>query len=236
MEENKKLYEKRARLYPVIIATLIPFGLFVVFGSSVLNIYNELERVWNIIISVVPASLITAATVYGVKNLARSTSKALFQFPMFQEDESEMPTTEFLLYSNSMLSRQNKTLIRDKIKHDIGLVLLDEEQEKLHEREARQLIVDAVKQIRERTRGNQILFDYNCNLGFVRNFMGANVWSLIITIILTLFNFFASVIDTKVTFGATLIIILLFPVAFYLLKLNGREYARQLYTAYMENV
>ncbi len=234
MEKNNKLYEKRARLYPVIMAMLIPFSLFVVFGSSLLNIHNQFERVWNIIISVVPASLITAAAVYGMKNLARSTSKALFQFPMFQEDESEMPTTQFLLYSNSMLSRQNKTLIRDKIKHDIGLVYCKEERSEEHQKEARQLIVDAVKQIRERTRGNQILFDYNCNFGFVRNFMGANVWSLLIAFIFMLSNFFVSAIDHKTIIGANFLIIILFPVALWVLKLNGREYARQLYTVYME--
>lgn len=120
------------------------------------------------------------------------------------------------------------TNINTEIKHDIGLVLLDEEQEKLHEKVARQLIVDAVKQIRERTRGNQILFDYNCNFGFVRNFMGANVWSLLIAFIFMLSNFFVSAIDHKITIGANFLIIILFPVALWVLKLNGREYARQL--------
>lgn len=234
MNKNDKIYEKRARLYPVIVSMLIPFILFIIIGNSMLSSYDKLEHIWNIIISIIPASLVTAALGYGVKNLASTTSKALFQFQLFKEDETKMPTTEILLHSSDMFSRQNKQLIREKIKQNLGLELMAEEQEKLNEREARLIIVDAVKRIREKTRENQILFNYNCNYGFVRNFMGANVWSFLIAFLLMLFNFFIPVIDDRITIGATLLIVILFPLAFNLLKLNGREYARQLYTVYLE--
>lgn len=234
MNNNDKIYEKKARLYPVIVSMLIPFVLFIIIGNSLLSTYDKLEHIWNILISIIPASLVTAALGFGVKNLARSTSKALFQFPLFKEDETKMPTTEILLHSSGLFSRQNKQLIRDKIKQDLGLELMDEEQERLNEKEARLIIVDAVKRIRERTRGNQILFSYNCNYGFVRNFMGANVWAFLIVFSVMLFNFFNPAIDNNITIRATLLTVFLFPLAFYLLKLNGREYARQLYIAYME--
>ena len=234
MNNNDKIYEKRARLYPVILSMLIPFILYIIIGNNILSSFDKLERIWNILISIIPASLVTAAIGYGVKNLVRSTSKAVFQFPLFKEDETNMPTTEFLLHSTGILSRQNKQLIRNKIKLNLGLELMDEEQERLNEREARLIIVDAVRRIREKTRGKQILFNYNCNYGFVRNFMGANVWSLLIVIVLMLFNIFMPIINIGITIGAAILIIISFPVAFYLLKLNGREYARQLFTVYME--
>ncbi len=234
MNNNDKIYEKRARLYPVIVSMLIPFILFIIIGNNLLSSYDKLEHIWNILISIIPASLVTAALGYGVKNLVRSTSKALFQFPLFKEDETKMPTTEILLHAGDMFSQQNKQLIRNKIKQDLGLELMDEEQERLNEREARLIIVDAVKRIRERTRGNQILFNYLCNYGFVRNFMGANVWTLLIVFILMLINFFIPIINNGITIAAAILITISFPVAFYLLKLNGREYARQLYTAYLE--
>lgn len=196
--------------------------------------FDKLERIWNILISIIPASLVTAAIGYGVKNLVRSTSKAVFQFPLFKEDETKMPTTEFLLHSTDILSRQNKQLIRSKIMQDTGLKLMEEEEEKLNDREARLIIVDAVSRIREKTRGNQILFNYNCNYGFVRNFLGANIWALLIVFLLILINFFVPVINNRIIIGAAILIIVSFPVAFYLLKLNGREYARQLFTVYME--
>jgi len=234
MENNNKLYEKKARLYPVILAMLIPFFLFVIAGTNFLNTFDKLEQIWKIVISIIPASLITAALGYGVKNLTRSTAKILFQFPLFKEDETRMPTTEILLHSNELLSLQNKQLIRNKISTDLGLIMMDEEQEKLNEREARRLISDAVKRIREKTRGNQILFNYNCNYGFVRNFMGANVWSFIIAFTLMILNFNKPFIDNRIIIGSAIFIVVLILIAFLFLKMNAREYARQLYTAYME--
>lgn len=234
MNSNDKIYEKRARLYPVILSMLIPFILFIIIGNNILSLFDKVERIWNILISIIPASLVTAAIVYGVKNLVRSTSKAVFQFPLFKEDETKMPTTEILLHSNDIISRQNKQLIRIKIKQDIGLKLMEEEDEIRNEREARLIIVDAVRRIREKTRDNQILFNYNCNYGFVRNFMGANIWALLIVFLLILINLFVPVIDNVVYIGSVILIIMSFPISFYLLKLNGKEYARQLFSVYME--
>lgn len=229
-----KIYEKRARLYPVIVAMLIPLFLIIYLSSKMLSTLNQLEEIWNVAISIIPASLITGALTYGVKSLSRSTSKALFQFPLFKEDESKMPTTELMLWSNNSVSRQNKKILHEKILIDLNLVLMDEEQEKSDEGEARLLIADAVKRIREKTRGNLILFNYNCNYGFIRNFMGANLWALIIVLIIGMLNYIYQLIDIRLVLGAIIIILASYPIAFFLLKQNGREYARQLYTAYLE--
>jgi len=234
MKNNNKIYEKKAQLYPVILAMLIPFLLFFIAGANLLNTCENLEQMWRFFISIIPASLLTTALGFGVKNLIRSTSKMLFQFPLFKEDETRMPSTEILMHTSELLSCQNKQLIRNRIKEDFGLILMDEEQEKLDDREARMIIVDAVKRIREKTRGNQILFNYNCNYGFVRNFMGANVWSLLIVTILMIINFLTPFTDNRIIIGSLILVLLFFPLAFMLLKLNGREYARQLFTAYLE--
>jgi hypothetical protein len=231
---RNKIYEKKARLYPVIIAMLIPLFLIIHLSSRMIATFNQLEEIWNIAISVFPATLITGALMYGVKSLSRSTSKALFQFPLFKENESKMPTTELILWKNNLISSQNKKIIHEKILNDLGLVLMTEEQEKTDEQEARLLIADAVKQIRERTRENQILFNYLCNYGFIRNFMGANIWSMIIVLCISILNHFNALIDSRFILGALLIIIFSYPVTIFLLKQNGKEYARQLYTAYLE--
>lgn len=229
-----KIYEKKARLYPVIIGMLIPLFLIIHLSSQMISTFNQLEEIWNIAISILPATLITGALMYGVKYLSRSTSKALFQFPLFKENESKMPTTELMLWSNKSLSRQKKGLVHKKIQNDLGLILMTEEQEELEEEEARLLIADAVKQIREKTRENIILFNYNCNYGFIRNFMGANIWALITVICIGILNYINPLIDNSLVLGAIIIILISYPIAFLLLKQNGREYARQLFTAYLE--
>lgn len=234
MSDNNKIYEKKARLYPVIVSMLIPLILIIHLSSKMIATFNQLEAIWNIVISIIPATLVTGALMYGVKSLSRSTSKALFQFPFFKENESKMPSTELMLWSNKSISSQNKKKVHEKIQRDLGLVLMTEEQEKSDEEEARLLIADAVKQIREKTRENLILFNYNCNFGFIRNFMGANVWALIIVLCIVIFNYINPLIDNRLLFGAIIIILVSFPIAFFLLKQIGREYARQLFTAFME--
>jgi hypothetical protein len=64
--------------------------------------------------------------------------------------------------------------------------------------------------------------------------MGANVWALIIVLCIGIFNYINPLIDNRLLFGAIIILLVSFPIAFFLLKQNGREYARQLYTAYLE--
>jgi hypothetical protein len=232
--DRNKIYESKARLYPVIISMIIPFILILNLSNKVLSIYNKIENDWNWLISIIPASLITGALIYSVKLLARSTSKALFQFPLFKENESKMPSTNILLWKDENLSKQNKILIREKIHNEIGLKLLNEEEEFANEQEARLLVADAVKQMRERTRDNLILFNYNCNYGFIRNFMGANIWSLLIVTTIGITNCFYSYVNWNLFFISLSLIVISFPVSYWILKIIGREYARQLYTTFLE--
>lgn len=232
--DRNKIYEKKARLYPVIIAMLIPLILIIFLSSNLFASFNQIEKIWNILISIIPATLITGALTYGVKSLSRTTSKTLFQFPLFKEDESRMPTTEYLLWKNNSLSNQNKILIREKIKATMNMDLPNEELEKSNEQESRLIIADAVKRIREKTRDNLILFNYNCDYGFIRNYMGANIWALIITIALWILNFYSPFISNKIVIIAIVYILLSYPILIFILKHKGREYARQLFTAFLE--
>lgn len=229
-----KLYEKKARLYPVIVAMLMPLLLLIYLSSRIIATFNQLEEIWNIAISIIPATFITGALTYGVKSLSRSTSKALFQFPLFKENETKMPTTELILWKNNFLSKQNINRIHGKIRTDLGLELLSEEQEQNDEEQARLIIADAVKQIREKTRDNLILFNYNCNFGFIRNYMGASIWAFIIVLGIGVLNLMNPLIDYRLILIVLLIILISFPISFLIMKQNGREYARQLFTAYLE--
>lgn len=229
-----KLYEKKARLYPVIVAMLMPLLLIIYLSSRIIATLNQLEEIWNIAISIIPATLITGALTYGVKSLSRSTSKALFQFPLFKENETKMPTTELILWKNNFLSKQNINRIHGKIHSDLGLELLSEEQEQNDEEQARLIIADAVKQIREKTRDNLILFNYNCNFGFIRNYMGASIWAFVIVLVIGILNLVSPLIDNRLILVELLLILISFPISFLIMKQNGREYARQLFTAYLE--
>ena len=232
--DRNKIYEKRARLYPVIISMILPLILLIFITSDLIEKVSQFDKLWNILISIIPATVLTGAISYGVKSLSRSTSKVLFQFPLFKEDETHMPTTEFLLRKNNSLSMQNKKLIREKIKGTLNMDLPSEEEEKSNEQETRLIIADAVKRIREKTRDNLILFNYNCDYGFIRNYMGANVWALIITISIWILNLSHHFISNKIFIISVVYILLTYPISIFILKHKGREYARQLFTAFLE--
>jgi hypothetical protein len=231
---KSSIYEKRARLYPVIVSAVLPMILLIIIGSKLISDFTGLEKVWNILIAIIPASLITSAFIYFVKLVSRSTSKLLFQFPLFKEDETNMPTTNILLWKNSSMSIQRKILIRNKITTLIGIQLLNEQEERENETEARLLIADSVKQIREKTRDDEILFNYNCNFGFMRNLLGANVWSLLLFIIAIIIELFTDIVDIRLVLCFSGISIIMSLIAFVLLKHQGKEYANQLYTTFIE--
>jgi hypothetical protein len=231
MDKNKT-YERRARLYPVIITIVLPFGLLSYFLLYLLPF--ETNIVTRIFVSLIPTGLLTTAFSYYFKNVIRSISKCIFQFRYFKQDESYMPTTELLLWGNDEFTDNYKKRIRDKIKNDFNIKLPARENELKNEKEARKLIAEIIPQLRNATRDNDILFDYNCYFGSIRNALGGCVVAMVILAVLFFLNL-------KFAIFPTLLLVILFCLylsncifAKPLLKFFGYEYARKLYDAYMK--
>jgi hypothetical protein len=230
--DRNKTYEKRARLYPVIITMALPFGLLSYFSIYLLPF--EANLVTRIFVSLIPTGLLTAAFSYYFKNFIRSISKWIFQFRYFKQDESYMPTTELLLWSNNEFTDNYKKRIREKIKNDFNVKLSTKEGELKNEKEVRKLIAETIPQLRNTTRDNDILFDYNCYFGSIRNALGGCVVAMIILIALFFINLRCVIVPTLllvIPFGMYL---LCFVFAKPLLKHFGYEYARKLYDAFMQ--
>jgi hypothetical protein len=231
MDKNKT-YEKRARLYPVIITMVLPVGLLSYFFLYLLPF--EMNIVARIFISIIPTGLLTAAFSYYLKNFIRSISKWIFQFRYFKQDEAYMPTTELLLWSNNEYTDTYKKRIREKIKNDFNVKLLTKGSELENEKEARKLIAEIIPQLRNVTRDNNILFDYNCYFGSIRNALGGCVVAMVILAVLFFLNL-------KFTIIPTLLLVILFCLyllgcifAKPLLKHFGYEYARKLYDVFIQ--
>lgn len=164
----------------------------------------------------------------------RSTSKYLFQFPLFKEDETSLPTTELLLWKNHYLSAEYHNLITRRIRTDFKIHLLNQEEEKNDEMEARLRIVNAIQLIREITRDNEILLQYNYEFGFCRNYLGASVWSILILTAFELANIWGHYFQWWVGIVIIACQIALFFLVFLVLKGRGRAYAKELISAYMK--
>lgn len=229
------IYEKQARVYPAIAGTIIPLLLTTAFVNAYiptgLTFWQSLSAHIG---SLIPIALVYGALGYWARQQFIDISKLLFQHILFRWDETEMPTTQMLSWSSSKRkSSQDIMTIAKKIKKDFNIILLTEEQEKNNPIEAKKTIVDAVGKIREVTRGNENLQQYNREFGFCRNYLGACVCSIGFIIIALILNIFLNWGYTIIIISALILQFLLGVLAFFTLKFKGDEYARALFNAYI---
>ncbi|MEK7074382.1 MAG: HPP family protein [Patescibacteria group bacterium] len=103
-----------------------------------------------------------------------------------------MPTTNFLLFSDTHYSNEYKQQIREKILKDFGITLLSKEQEEKDEMAARKRIVEAASLIRGKVKDGRLLLQHNIEYGFARNLIGGSVIAFPTALIgVVLFYFFS---------------------------------------------
>tara|TARA_Y100000815_G_scaffold244256_1_gene242387 strand:+ start:9712 stop:10485 length:774 start_codon:yes stop_codon:yes gene_type:complete len=224
-------YFIKARLFPTILCA-VPLLTLYYFGFSekiieFIDFLKDYKWLSDITISI--------AIIYFLTQINRFIAKELFQ-NIFFKDEHNMPTTDYLLYSNTYFAENTKLRIRKKIKDSYNIELLDRQKEEENELEARKTIMEAVSQIRNSTRDNQLLLQHNVEYGFVRNLIGGCALSLIICA----FNlyFFKEVIENPIAFKISFICTLLYsaPILFskYLVKKYARYYAKVLFEQFLK--
>ena len=223
-----KDYELHARKYPAIVSMLIPAALT---SYLLLNNFPNIIGIGNIIIEslayFVPIAIIYGAIGFFARSLFRDASKMMFQFPMFKEDETDMPTTRLLLWNDSKaLSKNEIEIIAKKVEDDFGIILLSQEETITNPMEARKTIVSAVGKIREVTRDNPNLLNYNIDFGFCRNYLGGSVYSLLAILILAIIGTLTNTADWRILLLAAGLQIVLSIIMYLTLKYKGYTYAR----------
>lgn len=228
-------YEKEARVYPAIVGMIIPIILTTLYVTSFIP---DTLDVWTSIIAkiglFIPVALIYGALAYWVRQLFIDASKLLFQFRLFKEDETEMPTTKLLLWSNAeRKSEADIKQIAAKVEADFGIRLLSKDEEIVNPSEAKRAIVDAVGKIREVTRKNENLQQYNRKYGFCRNYLGACVYAIGAIILALVVNFIIEMPYTKVLIVALVSQVLFGIIDYVSYKTKANDYARAMYNAYI---
>ena len=221
-------YEKEARVYPAIAGMIIPIILTTLYVTSFIP---ETLNIWESIIAkiglFIPVALIYGALAYWIRQLFIDASKLLFQFRLFKEDETEMPTTKLLLWSSNVRkSEADIKRIAEKIKTDFGIQLLSKDEEIANLSEAKRTIVDAVGKIREVTRNNR-------KYGFCRNYLGACVYATSAIILALAANFILDMPYASVLFVALGAQVLLGIIDYASYKSKAYDYARAMYNAYI---
>lgn len=227
-------YIKIARVYPSIVGAVIPFIL------TVMCCWNYLPYVDKFIYSVLiyigyigVNALIFAALAYLLREIVRNTSKIIFQIPLFNEDETEMPTTKLLLWSENRISKTYHKEIERKIKQDFGIQLFSANKELQDLHQAKMIIVNVVQQMREVTRNNAILLQYNYEYGFCRNYLGASVLSVFYLVLIWISNIWFNMLPWwcfAICIGLQIVAML---IAVVFLRYVAQAYAKQLISAYM---
>lgn len=223
-------YYIKARLFPTILC-IVPFVILYYFGFRdriiAFVVFLE-EHKWLGDVS------ISVAITYLMTQINRFVAKELFERFYFK-DEKEMPTTNYLLHSNTFFAQSTKSRIREKIKEKFGIELLSPSQEKENELEARKVIIDAVSQIRNVTRDNSLLLQHNREYGFVRNLIGGCV----VAVLVILFNlyFFMNIIANEQAFNISIVVGVLYLIPIflskYLVNRYGKNYAKVLFEQFL---
>lgn len=195
---------------------------------------SEIQEIWKAVTTSIPL-VVFLALGYFLRERIRATSKILFQFPLFKEDETKMPTTDFLMWS-SEYSDEMKRAIRSKVKKDFNYTMPSREDEKKNEKAARMNIAAIVGSMRNKAResGDAVYTQANYRYGYNRNLLGGLVWAFLITVILMILNFFTKSIDYRWFIVALALIVIWSLIEFFVFyKYSARNYARQLFDTYL---
>lgn len=227
-------YFIRARLFPTIL-TAIPIIIFI---NYVLNkeLYPSLNQIYSILPTLTGFG-ISAAIIFLSIQINRIVSKELFQRIYFQE-EIEMPTTKFLLWTNDKIDKESKIKIRKKINEKFKIKLRNETDENSNLNESKKQIAFAVSQIRNHLRGNILLFQHNVEYGFIRNLIGGSLIATIISLGTFIYSFISDDSTLKIT-SIILLSIYIIPILLskFILNKFGNYYAKTLYEQFLtENI
>ncbi len=227
-------YTRYARVYPSIVGMILPFVLTFITGSTFLPLLtNAFGRIISIISVFISSAIVYAALGYSLREMFRSISKWLFQFPLFKEDETEMPTTKLLLWKNHAIANEYHNNISRKVAEQFNIHLKSKDEEAADIVEAKLIIVNAVQNMRQITRDDAILLQYNYEFGFCRNYLGASVIAFAILLVLAILTYHLNLLPIWLSFSFCFLQLTFSLLAFISLKYRGKAYARQLLTAFM---
>ncbi len=218
-------YTLYARIIPTLICS-IPALLFQYFFldqeiANFIGFLGNLEFIGDITLSI--------AIIYGLSQVNRLIAKIFFE-----QEEAYMPTTNFLLFSNSEYTKDHKQKIYKKIQKDFDIQLPSEKEQNKNELKSRKQIAEAMSLVRRKVGSGKLLLQHNIEYGFWRNFIGS-----------TLFAIFFSITDFYLAFSQSknsifnLSIVLLFvylvPLIFHknIIRKVGYLYAKVLIQEYL---
>lgn len=226
-------YIRVARVYPAILGMLPTCILLAMCMGEWFPQYQVLVGNLQWVLCLIGGTaLVSMAVGYLVREVFKETSKWLFQYRMFKKDETEMPTTQMLLWQNELISPEYHNEIAAKVKETFGRKLPTRKEEEADPGLSKMRIAEIVSQIRQNCRGDEILRQYNIEFGFCRNYLGASVWSILLIISIGIANIFCGWLSWWLIGVVLTIQVLLMVACYLLLETRGWTYARYLFATF----
>jgi hypothetical protein len=225
-------YGLKARIFPTVLGVILPIIVF--------NQFFVLDTIHKIFSDKIYATILGSVSLptvfmFFLPQFARIIGKGVFEKRFFR-DEFSMPTTNFLLFSNTVqYSDEYKIKIGEKIKADFDLTLSSKKQEEKNEQEARQKIVTAMSFVRKKLEKNDFLLKHNIEYGAIRNLIGASCIGLVMSIFNIFFFYFVAknIIPFYISITLLSIYLILILSSKFLIVSFGNSYAKILIREYM---
>lgn len=167
---NFDRYYLQARIVPALLTIIPSLILFhSLLGPKLGALFSGIE-----VLTKGTGVSLSIALLFLWVQLSKLTGRIIFQRLIFQE-ELRMPTTNYLLQTNSYFTPETKRQIRIKIEICFQLHLYDYRKEQQQELNARKQICLAVSQIREHLRNNKMLLRHGIDYGFFKNLISGSL-------------------------------------------------------------
>ena len=218
-------YSLEARAFPTLVG-LLPFYIlqYVYLKDLIPFEVFAVNIVGNISLSLV--------LLYFVSEFLVRYPSMLFEDKIFNK-KNNFPTTNFLLFNNKEYTENRKIQIRERLKKDFSIELLNKADELKDEKEARMRIKEAVGLIISVVKGGHLVIKQNIAYGFVRNLWSASILGVVFSAALIVFSFGNSLC----LYNISAILLILYLVYLLFGKLIviyfGENYARRLINEYL---
>ena len=220
-------YDFEAVLIPAIISIILMVG-----ASWQLIDYISLDK-----------SVDTSSTVLAISTIAiigvwyqvvRIAGKKIVETAMFGGKLQFLPTTRYLMYSDEFGDSLLADKVRNKIEKDFGIELKSKAQEKKNQKAAAEIIVSAVKLVKQQvqTSNNEMYLRKNIRYGLFRNTTGGCLLAVLAEIV---FAIVSIVNSTSFTLGWAImaVTVIIMIITYRCAKDTAAEYANELFETYI---
>ena len=224
-------YALKGRIAPAFFSIIIPIMVF--------NHFYVSEEFSKFVGGVFGVKLISNLTISGIflyflSEFARILGKNIFE-KIYFKDERNMPTTNFLLFSDPTFSEHQKIKIREKMAADFGVILPTKEDENFDEVNSRMRIVEVMALVRKKLHGNKFLLQHNIEYGAMRNAIGGSIIGAMLSLAgIVFFSVYLpielAVYINMITLSIYMLLILLSKI---IIEFYGKNYAKILYREYL---